>query len=447
MHALEGRPINASPRIIPRSEHTISRANISPNALKVLYRLKSAGYDAYLVGGGVRDMLLGREPKDFDIATNALPDEVEKIFRNCLLIGRRFRLAHVRFDDEVIEVATFRAQGGEGAGEDEARTETGRILRDNVYGSLEEDAWRRDFTINALYYNIQDFSVVDYVGGMQDLQSGVLRLIGAPEQRYREDPVRMLRAVRFAAKLGFRIDRESEAAIVQLGHLLEEIPPARLFDEVLKLFQGGAAVQSFELLRHYGLFRHLFPQTEAALAQEREGFPKTLVLRALANTDQRVAEDKPVTPAFLYAALLWEPLRRAVAVREAAGEGELQALQEAATEVVDTQLKRTSLPKRFALPMREIWGMQPRLKRITGLRPVKLLEHPRFRAAYDFLLLRAEAGEDLKELCEWWTEFQTLDENERLHRLRAIGGKGMSGKKRRSRRGKRKTQAKTLSDG
>lgn len=413
----------------------------------MLYRLKSAGYDAYLVGGGVRDMLLGREPKDFDIATNALPDEVKKIFRNCLLIGRRFRLAHVRFDDEVIEVATFRAQGGEGTGEDEARTETGRILRDNVYGSLEEDAWRRDFTINALYYNIQDFSVVDYVGGMQDLQLGVLRLIGAPEQRYREDPVRMLRAVRFAAKLGFRIDRESEAAIVQLGHLLEEIPPARLFDEVLKLFQGGAAAQSFELLRHYGLFRYLFPQTEAALAEEQDGFPKTLVLRALANTDQRVAEDKPVTPAFLYAALLWEPLRRAVAVREAAGEGELQALQEAATEVVDAQLKRTSLPKRFALPMREIWGMQPRLKRITGLRPVKLLEHPRFRAAYDFLLLRAEAGEDLKDLCEWWTEFQTLDENERLHRLRATGGKATSGKKRRSRRGKRKTQVKTLSEG
>jgi len=449
LHALEGRTINASPCIIPRSEHAISRANISPNALKVLYRLKSAGYDAYLVGGGVRDMLLGREPKDFDIATNALPDDVKKIFRNCLLIGRRFRLAHVRFDNEVIEVATFRAQGGEGAAsEDEARTETGRILRDNVYGNIEEDAWRRDFTINALYYNIQDFSVVDYVGGMKDLQSGMLRLIGAPEQRYREDPVRMLRAVRFAAKLGFRIDPDSEAAIVEMGHLLEEIPPARLFDEVLKLFQGGTAVQSFELLRHYGLFRHLFPQTEAALAQEQDGFPKTLVLRALANTDQRIAEDKPVTPAFLYAALLWEPLRQVAAAREAAGESELQAIQEAASEVVDAQLKHTSLPKRFALPMREIWGMQPRLRRITGLRPAKLLEHPRFRAAYDFLLLRGEAGEDLGELCQWWTEFQALDENERLHRLRATGSKGAAGKKRRARRGKRKanTQNKSVSD-
>lgn len=404
----------------------------------MLYRLKSAGYEAYLVGGGVRDMLLGREPKDFDIATNALPDEVKKLFRNCLLIGRRFRLAHVRFEDEVVEVATFRAQGDGAASEDEARTETGRILRDNVYGTIEEDAWRRDFTVNALYYNIQDFSVVDFVGGMQDLKAGVLRLIGAPEQRYREDPVRMLRAVRFAAKLGFRIDPESEAALVEMGHLLEEIPPARLFDEVLKLFQGGAAVQSFELLRHYGLFGHLFPQTEAALAQEQDGFPRTLVLRALANTDQRVADGKPVTPAFLYAALLWEPLRQAVAAREAAGEGELQAMQEAASEVVDAQQARTSLPKRFALPMREIWGMQPRLKRTTGQRPLKLLEHPRFRAAYDFLLLRAEAGEELGELCQWWTEFQTLDENERLRRVRGGGGKAPTGKKRRTRRSKRK---------
>jgi len=440
LHALEGRLINASPCIIPRSEHAISRANISPNALKVLYRLKSAGYDAYLVGGGVRDMLLGREPKDFDIATNALPDDVKKIFRNCMLIGRRFRLAHVRFENEIVEVATFRAPGEGGAGDDKAHTETGRILRDNVYGTIEEDALRRDFTVNALYYNIQDFSVIDFVDGMKDLQAGVLRLIGDPEQRYREDPVRMLRAVRFAAKLGFRIDGDSEAALVAMGHLLEEIPAARLFDEVLKLFQGGSAVQSFELLRHYGLFRYLFPQTEAALAQERDGFPKTLVLRALANTDQRIADNKAVTPAFLYAALLWEPLRQKVAEREAAGESELQAIQEASSEVVDAQLGRTSLPKRFALPMREIWAMQPKLKRITGLRPIKLLEHPRFRAGYDFLLLRAEAGEDLRELCEWWTEFQTLDENGRLQRVRAAGGnsKAATGKKRRTRRAKRK---------
>ncbi len=431
---MEGRIINTRSRIIPRSEHAISRSNINPNALKVLYRLKGAGFDAYLVGGGVRDLLLGREPKDFDIATNALPEEVKKLFRNCLLIGRRFRLAHVRFERDVIEVATFRGQG-DGDSEDEARTETGRILRDNVYGTVEEDAWRRDFTINALYYNIEDFSVVDFVDGMKDLRAGVLRMIGDPEQRFREDPVRMLRAVRFAARLGFRIHRDTEAAIRTHGHLLEEIPAARLFDESLKLLQSGNGVATFEQLRRYGLFAYLFPQTEACLAQEEHGFPKTLVVRALANTDQRIAEGKSVTPAFLYAALLWEPVRQALAEREAAGEGELQALQDVAKDVVDGQLARISLPKRFSLPMREIWAMQPRLKKITGLRPVKLLEHPRFRAAYDFLLLRAEAGDDVGELARWWTEFQALDENGRLSRVRS---EEKTGKKRRARRTKRK---------
>ena len=434
MHALKGPTINTQPRIIPRSEHAISRANISSNALKVLYRLKGAGYDAFLVGGGVRDMLLGREPKDFDIATNARPEEVKKLFRNCLLIGRRFRLAHVRFENEIIEVATFRAQG-DGASDDEARTENGRILRDNVYGTLEEDAWRRDFTVNALYYNIQDFSVVDYVGGMADLQSGMLRLIGDPQQRYHEDAVRMLRAVRFAAKLGFRIHPDSEAPIFELAHLLEDIPSARLFDEILKLFLGGCAVQSFELLRHYGLFAYLFPQTESCLAQEREGFPLTLLIRALQNTDARIAEGKPVTPAFLYAALLWEPLRQAMAAQEATAMSEIQALQEAAYGVEGQQLARTALPKRFGVPMREIWTLQIRLRRTTGLRPLRLLEHPRFRAAYDFMLLRRDAGEDIGELCQWWTEFQGLDDNERLKQVRAGNGKG---KKRRPRRAKAK---------
>jgi len=399
----------------------------------VLYRLRGAGYDAYLVGGGVRDMLLGREPKDFDVATNALPDEVKKLFRNCLLIGRRFRLAHVRFENEIIEVATFRAQGN-GENEEDARTETGRILRDNVYGTLEEDARRRDFTVNALYYNITDFSVVDYAGGMADLQAGMLRLIGEPEQRYREDPVRMLRAVRFAAKLGFRIHPESEAPIFQLVHLLEDIPSARLFDEILKLFLGGCALQSFELLRHYGLFAHLFPQTEACLAKEQEGFPMTFLVRALRNTDSRIAEGKPVTPAFLYAALLWEPLRQVMEASEEQGMGEVQALQEAAQNVESRQLAHTLLPKRFAVPMREIWALQPRLKRITGLRPIKLVEHPRFRAAYDFMLLRAESGEDLGELTQWWTEFQCLDENERLKRVRS--GAAVKGGRQRKRRSK-----------
>lgn len=250
--------VRTAPRIIPRGEHGLSRSNISEAALKVLYRLHKAGYEAYLVGGGVRDMLLGREPKDFDISTNATPEEVKALFRNCILIGRRFRLAHVRYGSEVIEVATFRAHHEAGE-EGEGVMENGRILRDNVYGTLEDDAWRRDFTVNALYYNIADFSVVDHTGGMDDIKAGRLRMIGDPQARYREDPVRMLRAVRFAGKLGFRIDEASEQAIMELGGLLEDVPAARLFDEALKMFMSGYAVETYELLRHYRLFGHLFP--------------------------------------------------------------------------------------------------------------------------------------------------------------------------------------------
>jgi poly(A) polymerase len=396
----------------------------------VLYRLKNAGFQAYLVGGGVRDLLLGREPKDFDIATDALPDEVRKLFRNCRLIGRRFRLAHIIFGREIIEVATFRAQAndaGEGGIEQE---ENGRLLRDNVYGNLEQDAWRRDFTINALYYNIEDFSVVDYTGGMDDIEAGLLRVIGDPEQRFREDPVRMLRAVRFAAKIGFRVDEASEAKIYELGHLLQGIPAARLFDEVLKLFLGGYALQTFELLRHYDLFEHLFPATEAALAQEENHFPLTLVTRALANTDERIAQGKPVTPAFLYAALLWEPVRQQGLRLQAEGVAEQQAFNRAAQAVIAQQLQSTSLPRRFSTPMQEIWIMQPRLAKRAGKRAWRLFEHPRFRAAYDFLLLCAEAGEADREVAEWWTRFQEVDEDERAAMVRKLTPK-------RARRGRR----------
>ena len=297
----------STPTIIPRPEHSISRAGISPNALKVLYRLKSAGFAAHLVGGGVRDLLLGREPKDFDVATDARPEEVHRLFRNCRLIGRRFRLAHVHFGPEIIEVATFRA-AGVAEEVDEFHLDNGRIVRDNVYGNIEEDAWRRDFTVNALYYNVADFSVVDYTDGMTDLRQGVLRLIGDPERRYREDPVRMLRAVRFASKLGFRVEPQTEAPLFELGHLLADIPSSRLFEEVLKLFFGGVALQTFEQLRHYGLFGLLFPLTETSLSREEEHFPRTLVSHALANTDERVADGLPVSPTFLFAALLWDPL-------------------------------------------------------------------------------------------------------------------------------------------
>lgn len=411
----------------------------------MLHRLNSAGYEAYLVGGGVRDMLLGREPKDFDIATDASPEQVRDVFRNCRLVGRRFRLAHILFGRETIEVATFRRAQ---VADEEAEVgmeieEGGRILRDNVYGTLEDDAWRRDFTINALYYNVQDFSVIDYAGGMQDIAAGVLRIIGDPAQRYREDPVRMLRAIRFAAKIAFRIDAASEAFIYENGHLLDDIPAARLFDEVLKLFMSGHAVQTFELLRHYYLFEFLFPLTDDSLGEEEDGMPHQLVLRALANTDARIAVGKPVTPAFLYAALLWEPVRIAMRPLLEQGIEELPALHQAANDVIEEQLRYTSLPRRFSTPMVEIWSMQLRLGSRGGRRAFRLLEHPRFRAAYDFMLLRGESGEVEQELCDWWTEFQVVDEAGREAMVKNLSpaAAGGAGSKRRKRPPRRKKSA------
>jgi poly(A) polymerase len=390
----------------------ISRANLSEPALKVLYRLKKAGFSAYLVGGCVRDLLLGREPKDFDVVTDATPEQIRDLFRNSRLVGRRFRLAHVRFGKNIIEVATFRGPPGEGL------SENGRLITNNVYGTLEQDAWRRDFSVNALYYDIRDFSVVDYVGGMEDLKAGQLRLMGDPVTRYQEDPVRMLRAVRFAAKLGFTLHPGSEAPIWRLASSLQEIPSARLFEEILKLFLGGCAVQTFELLRHFGLFQWLFPQTEACLAEEEKGFPRTFVIQALQNTDQRLAAAKPVTPAFLFSALLWEPTRKLAAYCLQEEMSEVQAMHKAAEVVLAQQTPHVALPRRFSLPMREIWYLQPRFFQRRGKRPLRLFQHPRFRAAYDFLLLRAQAGEELGELCQWWTEFQEMGEKERLRQVK-----------------------------
>ena len=394
-----------TPNIIPRSEHNISRANISENAVKVLYRLHNAGYQAHLVGGGVRDLLLGHEPKDFDIATDASPEEVKAVFRNCRLIGRRFRLAHVHFGREIIEVATFRGMHEDSQLADR-NADNGMLMRDNVYGTIEEDALRRDFTVNALYYNIEDFSVIDYTGGMVDLEKGLLRLLGDPATRYREDPVRMLRAVRFAAKLGFRIDRACEAPLPEMGALLRSVPAARLFEEILKLFMSGTAVQAFEKLRHYNLFSQLFPETDECLAHEDHDFPITFVVRGLHNTDLRIREGKPVTPAFLFAVLLWEPVRRITELLVASGEPPFLAVQQSGAEVIARQIMHTSIPRRFSMPMREIWQLQHRFEQNGGKRAKRLLAHPRFRAAYDFLLLRAEAGEADNDLAKWWTDMQ-----------------------------------------
>lgn len=422
-----------APRIYSRDEHNISRKFISPAALKVLYRLDGAGFRACLVGGGVRDLLLGREPKDFDIATDAHPEQVRELFRNCRLIGRRFRLAHVRFGPEIIEVATFRAAHELDSDEAEM-TDEGRILRDNVYGTIENDVWRRDFTVNALYYDIHDFSVIDYVGGVEDLKNGVLRLIGDAEQRYREDPVRMLRAIRFAAKLGFKLDPQAAQPLREFGALLDEISPARLFDETMKLFHGGTALASFEQLRHYDLFAHLFPATDAGLAHQHGGFPATLVGLALANTDKRIAEDKPVTPAFLLAALLWDSVEAERQRLEANGVSPLDAMELAADTVIAQQMAQLAVPRRYTQVTREIWTLQLRLPNRTPKRVERMLEHPRFRAAYDFLALRAAAGEPLGELVEWWTRYQESDDEERVGVLGEAQGERLPAPRRRRRR-------------
>lgn len=415
---------SSQPLIVPRDGHPISRANISANALKVLYRLKDAGYQAFLVGGAVRDLLLGLNPKDFDVATNAHPDQVKQLFRNCRLIGRRFHLAHVRYGYEIIEVATFRA-AHTSIDEDNSVDEgghrvldaRGRILRDNLYGTIEEDVWRRDFTANALYYNIEDFSVWDYVGGVADARDRVLRLIGDPETRYREDPVRMLRAVRFAAKLDFEIHADTAAPIHKLAWMLDAVPPARLFDEINKLFLSGSAVAAFDLLIEYGLLEHLFPDLATALGEAADGPAAKLLRLGLAGTDERVRSDKSVTPTFLFAVLLWPAISRAYQRMEEREGNEIQLMTAACEQMTTRQQSRIAVPKRFTLPLREIIGMQPRFEARSGRRALRLLDHPRFRAAYDFLLLRAAAGEIDPELAAWWTDIQELPAEERITRV------------------------------
>jgi len=437
-----------TPIIIPRAQHTVTRAQISENALKVLNRLKDAGFASLLVGGCVRDLMLGREPKDFDVVTDARPEQIRKLFHNARIIGRRFRLVHVRFGREIIEVATFRAIPRDVLEEPHSVELEEELAEEapppdrpdhNVFGSQEEDAVRRDFTVNALYYDIQDFSVIDYANGVADLKAGILRVIGDPETRYREDPVRMLRAIRFAAKLGFKLEERTAAPIRDMAHLLTTVPPARMFEEVLKLFHGGHALNTFEQLRHYDLFRHLFPLTHTTLNHEEQGFPLTLVPRALANTDKRVNEKSPVTPAFLFAALLWEPVREKMALAISRGTNSHDALFRAGEEVLREQLRTVTLPKRFSVPMREIWSLQQRLDRRAGQQAFRLLENKRFRAAYDFLLLRVDAGEAERDLADWWTRFQSVDHSQRLEMVAEFAPTGnRSGKRRRRRRRKAK---------
>lgn len=416
--ALPQKTISQVPIVVPRPAHTLSRAQISKNALKVLYRLKDAGFEAYLVGGGVRDLLLGFNPKDFDLATDAKPWQIKELFRNCRLIGKRFRLAHICFGEEIIDLATFRGQ----TENDSRKTDetTGMLLRDNVWGTLDEDAWRRDFTINCLYYNIKDFSIVDYTNGMEDLKTSIVRMIGDPLQRYHEDPVRMLRAVRLAAKIGFEIEKNTAEPILNLSGLLKNIPSSRLYDEINKWFTGGKSLTTFYLLRNYKLFNVLFPQTELSLQGENAVIAEEMCVRGFANTDKRLAENKKINPAFLFAVLLWWPLQIEIDKLIQEGMNQFDAFSQASRDVLKKQNDHVLIPARLSLIIKEIWTLQHRLERCTRSKVNKLLANIRFRAAYDFLLIRAHAGEEVGVMAEWWTKYQEVNEKERVKMLKVL---------------------------
>ncbi|WP_018984790.1 polynucleotide adenylyltransferase PcnB [Salinimonas chungwhensis] len=414
---------------MPRAEHGISREDISDNALKVLYRLNNAGFESYLVGGCVRDLMLGIVPKDFDVVTNATPEQIKGLFKNCRLIGRRFRLAHIVFGRDIIEVATFRGHHSDGDNQTLGKaSEDGQLLRDNVFGSIEEDAERRDFTFNAMYYNVADFTVTDFANGRDAIEKGEVALIGDPEVRFREDPVRMLRAVRFAVKLNMVIAPATAAPIKTLSGLLTNIPPARLFEETLKLFLSGQGKATFLKLREYGLIEPLFPQV-SPLLQDENSKEMQFILRVLENTDDRINNNQRVTPAFLYAALLWYPLEEhAQKVQAEAGLNNHDAFNIAAGDVIHRQTQRIMIPKRFSAVIRDIWILQQRLPRRFGRRAFQMLSHPKFRAGYDFLLVRGQVeGGNLLELADWWTEFQSADNNQQKRMLTALrkkeGGK------------------------
>ena len=430
---------------IPRDEHDISRKNISPNALKVLYRLSEHGFAALIVGGGVRDLLLGKHPKDFDVATEATPEQVRDLFKNARIIGRRFKIVHIRFGREIIEVTTFRAhhqatnEVDQSAtrrqiqGLDSAHTSDGMILRDNVYGNIDEDAMRRDFTVNALYYTIEGFRVLDFCNGSADLAARQIRMIGDPEERYREDPVRMLRAIRFSAKLGFEIEVSTREPIPRLAELLESISPARLFDETIKLLTCGHSERAFELAVETGLGDYLFAPTIEALEHVPEEHG-TLVRLALHNTDERLASGKSVTPAFLFAALLWPVLNLRLKQTKPIENTAPQTFHQVANDIIMEQLEFTAIPKRFSIGSKEIWEMQRRLERRNRRGVLGVFNHPKFRAGYDFLLLREEAGEDLGGLGNWWTQFQNGDKNQQEEMISALGKTDKSRRRRRRQR-------------
>ena len=416
---------------VARGQHDLTRDAISPATAKVCAALRGAGFSGYVVGGAVRDLLLGITPKDFDVATNARPEQVRPLFRRAIIIGRRFRLVHVMLGPETIEVSTFRGADPETAEKDEH----GRVLRDNVFGTQEEDARRRDFTVNALYFDPQTEELVDFHGGLADLKRRVLRVIGDAETRYREDPIRMLRAVRLAAKLGLTLDPATRAPIRELAPLLERVPPARLFDEMLKLLLSGHASACLRQLREVGLHKGVLPLLDVILEQP---LGERFVTLALAQTDERVLAERPVSPAFLFAALLWHEVLAAWKARQARGERAIPALEASMDDVLDTQCAKLAITRKLTATMREVWAMQPRFEQRSGQRAYRLFEAPRFRMAYDFLALRAASGEVPAELEAWWRAFQSADPETRKAMLLPETGPR---KRRRRRRKKRPPEA------
>lgn len=433
--------------IITRQEHNISRKQISDNALKVLYRLNGAGFDAYLVGGGVRDLLLGQQPKDFDIATNATPEEIRQLFRNCRLIGRRFRLAHIMFGRDIIEVATFRGHHQEPSKNVSQQSKEGMLLRDNVYGTIDEDAERRDFTINAMYYNIGDYSIHDYAGGREDLEDKLVRLLGDPETRYREDPVRMLRAIRFAVKLDFDIEEDTAAPIEEMATLLRDIPPARLYEESLKMLQSGHGLETYHLMREYNLFQQLFPTIAEFFTEDYSSPTEQMLDLVLDSTDIRIEEGKRINPAFMFAAMLWYPLQeKAKQLMEKRKLAYYDAIMEASNYVLDDQVRSIAIPRRHTATIREIWQLQLRMPRRNGKRAFRLMELNKFRAGFDFLEMRGEIEQgEVQQLAKWWETFQNAGRTMRQAMVEDLDGNGEGQPRQRRRKNYRKKKPKASS--
>ncbi|WP_171339889.1 polynucleotide adenylyltransferase PcnB [Vibrio coralliilyticus] len=433
--------------IITRQEHNISRKQISDNALKVLYRLHGAGFDAFLVGGGVRDLLLAQNPKDFDIATNATPEQIRQLFKNCRLIGRRFRLAHIMFGRDIIEVATFRGHHQETSKNISQQSKEGMLLRDNVYGTIDEDAERRDFTINAMYYNIGDYAIHDYAGGNEDLEDRLVRLIGDPETRYREDPVRMLRAIRFAVKLDFDIEEDTAAPIEEMSPLLRDIPSARLYEESLKMLQSGYGLETYHLMREYNLFQQLFPVISEDFTEEYSSKTEQMLDLVLDSTDQRIEEGKRINPAFMFAAMLWYPLQaRAELLMEKRKLSAYDSIMEASNYILDEQVRTIAIPRRHTATIREIWQLQLRMPRRNGKRAFRLMELNKFRAGFDFLEMRGEIeGGETEQLAKWWETFQNAGRNMRQSMVADLDAESPEQGKKRRRKPfrKKKTKAST----